>query len=232
MRALYEGVVRPVMRGQDLLNARPYFTRLFSTMSADEMTLDPAFDLNPDLADVSNVHTAQVFIECNKSLTYSKAPWRMELPQGGMLRGVGFGYVSPPWPLQLGGDLPANFLIVQLGTSGTGEVLENNGTQILAELDARSDAGQPTIPPTTPGQRPDAMAIGGSQNPASNPPRSDGGAPGAGALDAGASDGGMARRAEDADDCTVTSPGAARTGSWPLLFATLLLVTAKRRRSR
>jgi hypothetical protein len=232
MRALYEGVVRPVMRGQDLLNARPYFTRMFSTMSADEMTLDPAFDLNPDLADVSNVHTAQLFVECNKSITYSDAPWRLELPQGGMLRGV--GYDRGPWPLQPGADVPANFLIVQLGTSGTGEVLENNGKQIRAALDAQSDAGRPTNSPVTPPQSPDAMVIGGSQNPASNPvaPRVDGGT-GADALDGGASDAGTARRADDSDDCSVTSPGATRARSLPLLLlASLLMVAARRRRSR
>jgi hypothetical protein len=232
MRALYENVVRPVMRGQDLLSARPYFTRLYSTMSASEMTLDPAFDLNPDLADVSNQHVAQMFVQCNKNITYGVAPWRLELPQGGTLRGKGInGY--GPWPFELDGDLPANFLIVQLGTSGSGEVVENNGNQILTAFDKvqqQTDAGQgstTTPPPRTPG-----MVIGGSANPAANPPntRTDAGASGAGASDAGTD----SARNTDSDDCSVSSPGTARTTGSLMVCTTLLLATAllRRRRSR
>jgi len=226
MRGLYEGVVRPVMRGQDLLSAQPYFTRLFSTMSAAEMTLDPAFDLNSELADVSNLHVAQMFVQCSKAVTLSAAPWRLELPQGGVLRGKGANNLGT-WPFGLDGDLPANFLIVQLGTSGSGEVVENNGTMILTAIEQQADAGMPTG--TTPPVRPPGMVIGGSANPAANPPtpRTDAGTADAGAPDAGSDD----ARTTDSDSCNVTAPGAARRNGLLVLLVTFALATALRRRS-
>jgi len=36
-------VIEPISKTQDLLVSRPYLTRMYSTMSADEMTMDPAF---------------------------------------------------------------------------------------------------------------------------------------------------------------------------------------------
>ena len=44
---------------------RTYLTRLYSTLSADEMTVDPLFSFNADLPDVSNVRTAQMIINCD-----------------------------------------------------------------------------------------------------------------------------------------------------------------------
>ena len=53
---------------QELLASRPYVTRLYTTLSAPEMDLDPLFDFNPDLPNVSNVHTARRVIECHRSV--------------------------------------------------------------------------------------------------------------------------------------------------------------------
>jgi hypothetical protein len=39
-----------------LFASQPYLTRFTSSMSAEEMTEDPAFAFNPDLLDVSNAH--------------------------------------------------------------------------------------------------------------------------------------------------------------------------------
>ncbi|MBV72459.1 MAG: hypothetical protein CMH52_14130 [Myxococcales bacterium] len=43
----------------------PYLTRLYSTMSASEMTVDPAFGFNADLDDVDNLRTATQYIRCD-----------------------------------------------------------------------------------------------------------------------------------------------------------------------
>ncbi len=48
-----------------LLAAQPYVTRLYSTMSPAEMNADPSFDFNGDLPDVSNVHTATLYVTCD-----------------------------------------------------------------------------------------------------------------------------------------------------------------------
>ncbi len=62
---LWEEIVQPMKDGHALLEAHPHLTRLFTTLSPDEMSLDPAFSFNPDLPDVSNVHTAEVTLECD-----------------------------------------------------------------------------------------------------------------------------------------------------------------------
>ena len=63
--AAIETQILPVYQGLNgLFAAHAKLTRLFSTMSADEMEVDPLFDLNVDLADVSNLHVAQKLITC------------------------------------------------------------------------------------------------------------------------------------------------------------------------
>ncbi|MFT5432934.1 MAG: hypothetical protein ACI9OJ_003638 [Myxococcota bacterium] len=57
-------MVDPVKAAQQLFEDFPYTTRLFTTISPDEMTKDPLFSFNPDLADVSNVHTITASAQC------------------------------------------------------------------------------------------------------------------------------------------------------------------------
>ncbi|WP_375765084.1 DUF2330 domain-containing protein [Archangium gephyra] len=74
-------VVQPLQGAISLLNAHPYLTRLYTTMSAQEMTVDPDFDFNSDAPDVSNVFTAKArFQTCQEDL--SKREVRIELPDG------------------------------------------------------------------------------------------------------------------------------------------------------
>lgn len=47
-------VVDPLL--QELRQRYPYVTRLYGQMSPNEMTVDPTFDFNNNLADVSNIH--------------------------------------------------------------------------------------------------------------------------------------------------------------------------------
>jgi hypothetical protein len=155
LTALYEGVVKPVIATQDLLLSRPYFTRVFTTMSPEEMTLDPIFDFNADLADISNKHVAMQVVQCSSNVTLSQAPWRILLPQGGVVSGSGSGGV---WPLSLGGSVPANLKVVELGTSGGGKVVQDNTSMILKVLaDAGGSAGSAQ---TSAAQR---VPIGGAQ---------------------------------------------------------------------
>ncbi len=57
LAAIDENVVAPIRLSQELLLSRPWFSRMYTTMSAAEMTVDPEFDFNSSLASVSNVHT-------------------------------------------------------------------------------------------------------------------------------------------------------------------------------
>ncbi|HTQ07385.1 MAG TPA: DUF2330 domain-containing protein [Polyangiaceae bacterium] len=130
---LKEVVIDPFQYVQTLVSSHPHVTRLYTTMSADEMTLDPLFTFNPDLPDESNVHQATRVIECNPDVFQSDAPWRIELPQGGVVR----GYASDvgTWPADFSNQ-PPNRIIAREGTSGQGKTIEDNTDAINAALDA------------------------------------------------------------------------------------------------
>ena len=57
--------------------AKPYLTRLYTTLSADEMTLDPMFSYNPDLPEVSNVHAADAYWDCADPETTPLEEWEL-----------------------------------------------------------------------------------------------------------------------------------------------------------
>ena len=124
---LEKSVIEPVKRVQGLVDLHPQLTRLYTTLSADEMTLDPLFSFNPDLPSVSNLHSANRVIECSSEVFDFEAPWRIELPQGGTVRGTAQSVGS--WPSALD-TLPPNREIVQSGESGSGKVIEDNSAAI------------------------------------------------------------------------------------------------------
>jgi MYXO-CTERM domain-containing protein len=141
--AIEKSVVQPMRAVQQLIDAHPTITRLYTTMSADEMTLDPLFTFNPDLADVSNLHTAERIIECNPSIYQSEAPWRIELPQGGIVRGTAADFGT--WPASFA-DMPPNRKIVRAAETGEGNTLEDNTETINARLDEYNDTVPAPVP--------------------------------------------------------------------------------------
>lgn len=130
LAAMQENVVDPLLETQDLFEQSAYVTRLYTTMSAHEMTVDPVFDFNPDLGDVSNQHVAERIIECSPSLTQFEAPWRIVLANGDVIRGEG-----RTWPFATDTEaMPASARIMRVGTSGEGEVIEDNADAISQAL--------------------------------------------------------------------------------------------------
>ncbi|MCA9692619.1 MAG: DUF2330 domain-containing protein, partial [Myxococcales bacterium] len=64
--AAYEQrVVAPTRRAAALLDTWPYLTRMYTTISPGEMTVDPFFHPNQELADVANVRVATSLARCN-----------------------------------------------------------------------------------------------------------------------------------------------------------------------
>lgn len=61
---LDEGIVQPAKRAQTLLDSAPTLTRLYTTLSPQDMTRDPVFSFNYALPSVSNTHTAIMDISC------------------------------------------------------------------------------------------------------------------------------------------------------------------------
>jgi MYXO-CTERM domain-containing protein len=58
-------IVEPRRHAQGLFDDLPYLTRLFTTLSAEEMDRDPVFAYNAEMGDVSNVRVAQASAECS-----------------------------------------------------------------------------------------------------------------------------------------------------------------------
>jgi len=59
-----ERIIEPTINAGAMFRQNQYLTRMFTTMSADEMTRDPVFSFNPDLPEVSNVHNARLIYYC------------------------------------------------------------------------------------------------------------------------------------------------------------------------
>lgn len=133
LAALEENVIEPMRLIQDLLDEAPNVTRLYTTLSPEEMTVDPAFTFNTALPNVSNVHTAERVIECNEDVLQREAPFRIVLPQGDVVRGKPEDLNSGVWPAALAA-LPSNRTVSKLSSSGSGRVAEDNRETIAEQL--------------------------------------------------------------------------------------------------
>jgi hypothetical protein len=152
---LRERVIAPVSSTATLFFQGPYLTRLYSTLSAYEMTLDPSFDYNFDLTQINHVQVAKQTFQCKPGQAQTSLPWRIELPQGGVVAGTGSG----PWPVSLG-SIPSNLKVVQLSTSGPGAVIVDNRAAIANALFSAATA---VVDPVVPRPPQTGVAIGGTQ---------------------------------------------------------------------
>lgn len=115
IQALEQDVVTPLIEATELFESHSNMTRLYTTMSANEMNLDPVFRFNADLGDVSNLHTAEQYIYCD-------GDFRITLPDGRKVFGE-----NGAWPFAIGdSDMPANARVLQFSTEGQGELLTDN----------------------------------------------------------------------------------------------------------
>ena len=81
--ALTEAIIEPRDAAARLVEAHAVTTRMSTTMSAEDMTLDPIFDLEEDAPRVSNIHTALNVTSCGDERDYANhAPRYLELASG------------------------------------------------------------------------------------------------------------------------------------------------------
>lgn len=121
-------VTGPLLRTRELFESNATVTRLYTTLSADEMTVDPEFEFNPDLAAYSNVHTAEQVVYCDDE---TDSEWQVQLPQGMIVEGGG-----RTWPLTLESDMPVLLRITQMAPASAGLVVEDNAAIIGDRLAA------------------------------------------------------------------------------------------------
>ena len=126
-------IVKPLEDTAALFARQPYVTRLYTTLSAREMILDPEFDLNPGLPDVDNNHA--ITLKYAEGCFDINGSWTAEI-QGHLIRGSG-----TTWPLSVKAQtMPVNRRVLQLSTTGEGMVLADNTATIRAAL-GNSPAG-------------------------------------------------------------------------------------------
>ena len=79
--ALVEQIVVPRRHVDELIQRYPYVTRMTSSLSASEMTVDPTFTFTDAMGDVDLFRTATLVWECNGKYS-RKSDRRLELPDG------------------------------------------------------------------------------------------------------------------------------------------------------
>lgn len=143
-REIDERVVQPTLAAGALFRTNPYLTRLFTTLSPDEMTRDPVFSFNPDLGEVSNVHEGRLVFHCGFGTSdITRTPATIVTEQGWTISLPG-GTADNPWTVGL--DAPASARTEVLREEGAAVVFDDNTDEIAQALD-RDDEGGCAIPP-------------------------------------------------------------------------------------
>ncbi|MFV8753287.1 DUF2330 domain-containing protein [Nannocystaceae bacterium ST9] len=124
--ALSEQIIEPGLHAVDLLETWPYLTRLNTTMSPVEMTLDPTFHVNGDLPDVPAQVASTAQVLCGDDEVYQVA-----------LAGSNAEVCVPSasaWPSF---DMPAALRIEQMPMMGPAQIVVDNQQAILDALAAQ-----------------------------------------------------------------------------------------------
>ncbi|MFO0749981.1 MAG: DUF2330 domain-containing protein [Myxococcota bacterium] len=157
---LEERVVVPLQRAQALFDGHPYLTRLFTTVSSDEMDRDPVFAANADLADVSNQHRATADAVCKDDGDQMPDEVQITLESGETFVVTGpFQQTYPVTYPDPAPDEPAAARIELIGKAGQGTVVAatlaeavdtaldtQTPESVLADL-ADGTLSPPVIPP-------------------------------------------------------------------------------------
>ena len=136
---LEEKVVVPTRKAAEMFNEHRYLTRMYTTLSPSEMTRDPVFSFNPDLADVTNIHTGRLIYYCGlipnddilttPAVVVTEDGWELSFPHG-----TG----ENPW-----GDVdwPNSHYIQAVREEGPPENVVDNTDAILAAIQAKNGDG-------------------------------------------------------------------------------------------
>jgi hypothetical protein len=135
----------PAMESAEHLFADyPTLTRLTSSISAEEMEIDPIFSVNAEMPAVSNVHNARMITMCEKRFFSGDAPRRLVLEDGRELYfpasyatgGGDFNFDS--WLGEVGEHKAQR--IEQLGRSGSPLLMNDFSEEIALAAEAHNTA--------------------------------------------------------------------------------------------
>ncbi|HTM45446.1 MAG TPA: DUF2330 domain-containing protein [Polyangiaceae bacterium] len=213
-------VIDPMRKTQELFDNAGYVTRLYTTLSPDEMTVDPEFDFNSDLGDVSNVHEVDQAIQCADGGT----SWSIDLPSGLTV----FGTDPTTWPVTSSSNLPANLRIWQYSTSGQGQLITDN-SRLIPDM-----IGQQNLPliagPNFP-TRPGTVVGGSTSHTGSNGGSASNASDAGGDVDSGVSAHHSSEQGKSNCGCRVVGNAAPGGGAKALWLSLLGLALMRRRKA-
>ncbi|MFO0596104.1 MAG: DUF2330 domain-containing protein [Myxococcaceae bacterium] len=126
---LNEKVIGPTLEAGSIFNRFPTMTRLYTTLSPEDMTRDPVFSYNPGLPEVSRDHTANLKLECGLiSGNAQTAAATLTTEQGWVFHLDNQGV---PRDLQIG---PAALRIETLREEGAPEILKDNQNLVRSKV--------------------------------------------------------------------------------------------------
>ncbi len=136
LRRLTEEINEPRAHLAGLFEANPYLSRLYSTMSPNEMTVDPMFDFNADLTPVANRRQATRIVSCvNGSPDFEGAI--IETPSGLRFRPAARGNAGliarQAGETVRGQDVTGAMLIEQHHGAGQPELVDDRRGIIIAD---------------------------------------------------------------------------------------------------
>ncbi|HMV69210.1 MAG TPA: DUF2330 domain-containing protein [Myxococcota bacterium] len=147
-RALEEEWAAPLRHVQEQLDRSAWLTRMSSSMSADEMTVDPRFTFNPDLPAQRGAREATLEYDCRRVHSRVDAPRALVLPDGRRLELPSIDQASQmvftwdSWTSEISAHAAER--VEQTGRSGDPVVAVDNSAAIddaLAALNARVGCG-------------------------------------------------------------------------------------------
>jgi MYXO-CTERM domain-containing protein len=137
-------IITPLREAQAMVDGQPYLTRLYATVSPDEMTRDPLFHFNAELPPVSNVHMAKAVGGVCSSGSLTKMI--LELEDGSRIALDGAVTTRPyPFegrPVEAAGSGPAAARIQLVGSRGSPA---SYGTQEAFTVDQALDRDHPDL---------------------------------------------------------------------------------------
>ena len=131
-------IIGAIENSVDLLDDNRYLTRLYTTLSADEMTVDPAFVFNPDMQDQPLARNATLDAKCINDQT----EWTLTLGAGTGRDDVVVIDATGPVPFTAAPalDQDASWKIEQTSNSGQPVVTTERAFQI-ASVDSNNGSG-------------------------------------------------------------------------------------------
>lgn len=129
-RELQSRVVVPTLAAGELFRRYPYLTRLYTTLSPEDMNKDPVFSYNASLPSLSNVHQAVLTYFCDRgpSTDATRTPARLVTEQGFAIEyPAGTGVVgNQPLTPSAAAASPGNAVVEILREEGPPEVVTDN----------------------------------------------------------------------------------------------------------